>query len=64
MAMGPLARTALSGLAPVEHGCGSQIVSIKEKSNRSWRSGGGYAPSCCLPLWGREGVTLAIIHAS
>jgi hypothetical protein len=55
MAMGPLARTALSGLAPVEHGCGSQIVSIKEKSNRSWRSGGGMPPHAASPSGGERG---------
>ena len=58
VAMGPRALTASSGLAPWSM---AWIVlrQRKEKSNRSWGSR-GLAPSCCLPLWGREGVTLAI----
>jgi len=49
----------LVGARPVEHGCGSYFGSVKEKSNHPWGSRGP-APSCCLPHWGREGVTLAI----
>ena len=49
----------LVGARPVEHGCGSYFGSVKEKSNRS-RGSRGLAPLGCLPLWGREGVTLAI----
>jgi hypothetical protein len=43
----------------VEYGCRSYFGSVKEKSNRSWGSR-GLAPLGCLPLWGREGVILAI----
>ena len=48
----------LVGARPMEYGCGSYFGSA-ERSNRSWGSR-GLAPSCCLPHWGREGVTLAI----
>ncbi len=41
---------------PVEHG----RKYASEKKGRNWGSKGGLAPLGCLPLWGREGGTLAI----
>ena len=56
--MWPRALTASSGLAPWSMAV-DRFGSVKEKSNRSWGSR-GLAPLVCLPLWGREGATLAI----
>ena len=50
----------LVGARPVEHGCGSYFGSVEQKSNRSIGANGGLPPLVCLPLWGREEVTLAI----
>jgi hypothetical protein len=50
--MEPRTITASSGLAPWS-------MAVDRTSNRSRRSS-RLAPSCCLPLWGRGGVTLAI----
>jgi len=35
-------------------------VNTHLKKDRNWGSRGGLAPLGCLPLWGREGVILAI----
>ena len=49
----------LVGARPVEHGCGSYFGSVKK--NPTAQSGSkALALSYCFPLWGREGVTLAI----
>ena len=56
--MGQRALTASSGLAPW-----SMAV---DRTSAVWRKiqplmgSRGLAPSCCLPHWGREGVTLTI----
>jgi hypothetical protein len=42
----------------VEHGCGSYFGS--EEKNPTVMGSRGLVPLGCLPLWGREGVTLAI----
>ena len=60
IAMGPRALTASSGLAPWSMAVDRYFGSVKEKSNRSMGVKGALPPLGCLPLWGREGVTLAI----
>ncbi len=53
--MGPRALAAWSGLAPWSRtGYGHLVKKLIQ--NRGSR---GHAPLGCLPLWGREGVTLA-----
>jgi hypothetical protein len=48
----------LVGARRVEHGGGSYFGSVKKI--QPLMGSRGFTPSCCLPLWGREGVTLAI----
>jgi hypothetical protein len=45
----------LSTLAPWR-----MAVNTHLKKDRNWGSRGGHAPLGCLPLWGREGVTVSI----
>ncbi len=47
----------LVGARPVEHGCGSRQLKRKIQPLLGVK---GACPLGCLPLWGREGVTLAI----
>ena len=49
----------LVGARPVEHGCRSFFGSV-EKNPTALGGQGGLPPLGCLPLRGREGVTLAI----
>jgi len=52
MAMGPRAITASSGLAPWSM---AMNLGSMEKYPTALGGSRGLAPSCCLPLWGREG---------
>ncbi len=49
----------LVGARPVEHGCGSYFGMV-EKNPTAQQGSRRPASLGCLPLWGREGVTLVI----
>jgi hypothetical protein len=55
---GPRALTASSGFAPW-----SRVVAAMEKNPTAQGVKGGLPPWAASPLWGREGVTFAILTA-
>ena len=61
--MGPRALTASSGFAPWSMAVDRTSAALK-KNPAAHGGSRGLAPLGCLPHWGREGVTLGIVHAS